>query len=196
LRRTCKPWLKARSVNPKGAVEDALREWLEFRSKNGLGNTKADLMGRKLTDWCEKNEILLLTAVTTDRAMKFRMSLPYRTGDSSSLSVHWSVISGFFSWSVGMGYIDKSPIPNARQNPQFAIRYDKKEVVPPTKKQVEKILGTATGRVKVLRQLMQETSMALVDAQKFDPAKLQMARLSAATAPRRTNASEFASASR
>ena len=159
---------------PKGAtVENAVQEWLEFRSKSKLDNTKADLMGRKLTEWCEKNEILLLAGITTDRAIKFRMSLPFRTGDSSSLSVHWAVIGGFFNWSVGMGYIDKSPLPNTRQNPQFAIKYDKKEVVPPTKTQVEKVLATATGPVKVMCQLMHETAMALVDAQKFDPANLQ-----------------------
>jgi hypothetical protein len=60
-----------------------------------------------------------------------------------------------------------------RQNPQFAIRYAKKEVNPPTKKQIEKVLATATGRVKLLAQLMRETAMALVDAQKFDPATLE-----------------------
>jgi hypothetical protein len=41
------------------------------------------------------------------------------------------------------------PIPNAPQNPQFAIRYNKKEIVPPAKKQVDKVLVTATGRVKL-----------------------------------------------
>jgi hypothetical protein len=30
-------------------------------------------------------------------------------GDSSSLSVHWSVISGFFNWAVGMDSIEKTP---------------------------------------------------------------------------------------
>ncbi len=54
-------------------------------------------MGQKLIDWCEKNEIQLVTATTTDRVMKFRMSLPFRTGDSSSLKVHWAVINGFFN---------------------------------------------------------------------------------------------------
>ncbi len=54
-------------------------------------------MGQKLIDWCEKNEIQLLAAITTDRVMKFRMSLPFRTGDSSSLKVHWAVINGFFN---------------------------------------------------------------------------------------------------
>ncbi|MGA3315347.1 MAG: hypothetical protein ABSC64_02785 [Candidatus Korobacteraceae bacterium] len=165
--------LQGKTVRHGVTVEAAINEWMEFREKNGLTNTKPKLMGQKLTDWCEKNEILLLTAITTDRVMKFRMSLPFRTGDSSSLKVHWAVINGFFNWAQGMGYIDKNPILTSRQNPQFAIRYDKKEVKPPTKKQIEKVLATASGRVKLLAQLMRETAMALVDAQKFDPATLE-----------------------
>jgi integrase len=165
--------LQGKTVRHGGTVEAAINEWQEFREKNGLTNTKPKLMGQKLIDWCEKNEILLLTAITTDRVMKFRMSLPFRTGDSSSLKVHWAVINGFFNWAQGMGYIDKNPIPTSRQNPQFAIRYDKKEVKPPTKEEVEKVLTTATGQVKLLAQLMRETAMALVDAQKFDSATLE-----------------------
>jgi integrase len=165
--------LQGKTVRHGGTVEAAINEWQEFREKNGLTNTKPKLMGQKLIDWCEKNEILLLTAITTDRVMKFRMSLPFRTGDSSSLKVHWAVINGFFNWAQGMGYIDKNPIPTSRQNPQFAIRYDKKEVKPPTKEEIEKVLTTATGQVKLLAQLMRETAMALVDAQKFDSATLE-----------------------
>ncbi len=155
-------------VVPKGtSVEAALQEWYEFRDQDGLDNTKAKLMGGKLAEWCEKNNVLLLTALTTDKTMKWRLTLRFRSGDSSSLSVHWSVISAFFSWAAGMGYIEKSPIPNPRMNPQFRIRYKKAEVKPPTKKQVEKILATATGQVRLLCQLMRETAMALVDAMKY-----------------------------
>jgi integrase len=165
--------LQGKTVRHGVTIEAAIKEWLEFREKNRLTNTKPKLMGQKLIDWCEKNEILLLTAITTERVMKFRMSLPFRTGDSSSLKVHWAVINGFFNWAEGMGYIDKNPIPTSRQNPQFAIRYDKREVVPPTKKQIQKVIATATGPVKLLCELMRETAMALVDAQKFDPEKLE-----------------------
>jgi integrase len=155
-------------VVPKGTtVEAALQEWYGFRDQNGLDNTKAKLLGGKLVEWCEKSNILLLTAITTDKIIKWRLTLPFRSGDSSSLSVHWSVISGFFSWAAGMGYIDKSPIPNPKINPQFRIRFKKSEVKPPTKKQVEKILSTATGQVRLLCQLMRESAMALVDAQKY-----------------------------
>ena len=173
LEKDLEDLLQGKTVRHGVTVEAAVNEWLEFRKKNGLTNTKPKLMGQKLIDWSEKNEILLLTAITTDRVMKFRMSLPFRTGDSSSLKVHWAVINGFFNWAQGMGYIDKNPIPTSRQNPQFAIRYDKKEVKPPTKKQIEKVLATAAGQVKLLAQLMRETAMALVDAQKFDPATLE-----------------------
>ena len=153
---------------PKGmTVEAALQEWYEFRDQNELDNTKAKLMGGKLVEWCEKNNILLLTALTTDKVIKWRLTLPFRSGDSSSLSVHWSVIGGFFSWAAGMGYIEKSPIPNPKINPVFRIRYEKAEVNPPSKKQVEKILATATGQVRLLCQLMRETAMALVDAMKY-----------------------------
>jgi len=148
-------------------VEAAVQEWLAFRSKNGLTNTKPKFMGNKLVEWCKKNDVLLLSAITPDRAIKFRMLLPFRTGDSSSLSVHWSVIGGFFNWAVGMGYIPASPIPNTRQNQQFRIRYEKPEVVPPTKRQVEEVLVSTTGRVRLLCELMRWTAMALVDAQKF-----------------------------
>ena len=155
-------------VVPKGmTMEEALQEWYKFRDQNALGNSKAKQMGSKLVEWCEENNVLLLAAFTTDKAIKWRLTLPHRSGDSSSLSVHWSVISGFFSWAAGMGYIDKTPIPNSKTNPQFRIRYKKAEVKPPTKKQVESILTTATGPTRFLCQLMRETAMALVDAMKY-----------------------------
>jgi len=167
LEKRLKDFAEGRVV-PKGmTVEAALQEWYKFRDQNALGNTKARQIGGKLVKWCEENNILLLTAFTTDKAIKWRLTLPHRSGDSSSLSVHWSVIGGFFSWAAGMGYIEKSPVPNPKTNPQFRIRYKKAEVTPPTKKQVEKILRTATGQVQLLCLLMRETAMALVDAVKF-----------------------------
>jgi len=91
-------------VVPKGkTVVEAVKEWLAFRERYGKGNAKADLMGRKLIEWCENENIHLLSAITTDRIMRFQISLPFRTGDSDSLKVHWSVIGGFFSWASGMG---------------------------------------------------------------------------------------------
>jgi len=147
-------------------VETAVQEWLGFRSKNGLTNTKPKFMGSKFVEWCKSNGVLLLSAMKPEQAIKFRMSLPFRTGDSSSLSVHWAVNGGFFNWTVGMGYIPANPIPSTRQNPQFRIRYEKPEVVPPTKKQVEKVLATATGhatqRKVTKRQQFSMSAIALV----------------------------------
>jgi len=117
-------------------------------------------MSDKLVAWCKENDGIFLTALTPERAMRFRTSLPYRTGDSSSLSVHWAVITGCFSWAVGMGYIEKNPSPDTRIFPQFRIKYEQREVVPPTKQEMEKVLATATGRVGVLVRLMRESGMA------------------------------------
>ncbi len=167
LQKRLKRFAKGKVAPKSRSVAAALQEWYKFRDQNKLGNTKAKQMGGKLEDWCEKNDILLLTAFTTEKAMKWRITLPHRSGDSSSLSVHWSVISGFFSWAAGMGYIKKTPIPDPKTNPQFRISYEKAEVNPPTKEQVEKILNTATGRVRLLCLLMRETALALVDAMKF-----------------------------
>jgi integrase len=125
-------------------------------------------MGNKIVAWCENNNVVLLTGITTEGVMDFRTSLPFRTGDSSSLSVHWAVVGGFFSWALGMGYIEKSPIPNTRLYPQFRIKYKQKEVVPPSKQDIEKVLAKGTVRVGILARLMRESGMALVDAQKFD----------------------------
>jgi integrase len=167
LESDLEPLLEGKPVRQNVTVKTAVNRWLEFRSKNGLMSTKGKLMGDKLVMWCEKNDVVLLTAITTERAMEFRMSLPFRTGDSSSLSVHWAVIGGFFSWAVGMGYIEKSPSPDTRVFPQFRIKYQQREVVPPTKPEMEKVLATATGRVGILVRLMRESGMALVDAHKF-----------------------------
>ena len=107
--------------------------------------TKPKFMANKLVEWCKKNEVLLLSAITPDQAIKFRMSLPFRTGDSSSLSVHWAVIGGFLNWAVGMGYIPANPIPDTRQNPQFRIRYQKPEVVPPPRSKWRRFLQSPPG---------------------------------------------------
>jgi integrase len=159
--------LEGKPVRQHVTVKAAMEEWLEFRSKNGLTNAKAKLMGDKLVAWCESNNVVLLTAITTEGAMKFRTSLPFRTGDSSSLSVHWAVIGGFFGWAVGMGYLVANPMPNTRLYPQFRIRYQTKEVVPPTKQAIDTVLVTAAGRVGILARLLRETGMALVDAHKI-----------------------------
>ena len=159
--------LEGKPVRQNVTVQSAVEEWLKFKEQNRIGIKKAKLMSDKLVAWCKENDVIFLTALTPERAMRFRTSLTYRTGDSSSLSVHWAVITGFFSWAVGMGYIEKNPSPDTRIFPQFRIKYEQREVVPPTKQEMEKVLATATGRVGVLVRLMRESAMAIVDAHKF-----------------------------
>jgi hypothetical protein len=69
LEKDLEDLLQGKTVRHCVTVEAAIKEWLEFREKNRLVNTKPKLMGQKLIDWCEKNEIFLLTAITTDRVM-------------------------------------------------------------------------------------------------------------------------------
>jgi integrase len=160
--------LEGKPVRNTIGIETAIQKWLEFREQHGKGNTKADLMGRKLIDWCANNSVMLVTQITTEKAINFRMSLPFRTGDSSSLAVHWAVMNQFFNWCEGMGYIEKNPCPNPKLMPQFRIEFDKPEVQPPTSKEVERVLLTATAEVRLLLELMRWSGMALVDAQQFD----------------------------
>src|SRR5437016_14264172 len=125
-----KAFAESKIVPKAMTIETAVKEWYEFRDQNELDNTKAKLMGGKLVEWCEKNNILLLTALTTDKAIKWRLTLLFRSGNSSSLSVHWSVITGYFSWAAVMGYMEKSLIQNRKTNSQFRIGCDRAEVQP------------------------------------------------------------------
>jgi integrase len=145
-------------------VTDAVAEWLKIREQGAIQNDKAKAMSSRLVEWCGEHDITYVPEITTPLAMQFRMSLPFRSGDSSSLKVHWSVIGGFFRWCKGMGYVAQSPVPAARENPQFRITFKKKEVVPPTQEEVVKVIDTATGKTKLLVQLMRWSGMAIGDA--------------------------------
>lgn len=54
--------LQGKQVRQGITIETAVREWWRFREKRGLGNIKAKLMGQKLIDWCQENDMLLITA--------------------------------------------------------------------------------------------------------------------------------------
>lgn len=99
LQKRLKNFAKGKVAPKSRTVAAALQEWYKFRDQNKLGNTKAKQMGGKLDEWCEKNDILLLTAFTTEKAMKWRVTLPHRSGESSSLSVHWS-FRGLRGWAT------------------------------------------------------------------------------------------------
>jgi len=150
--------------NPKSlTIEQAVKDWLEFREKNGLGNTKPGLMGRKLVEWADANNVLYLHELTSEHIIRFRNSLPYRTKTSSSLKVHWSVMCGFFGWAHGAKLIAENPVPNTKVHPQFRIKFRKPEIVPPTSKQVEKVLHTATGLARLFMLVMRHSGMSIRD---------------------------------
>lgn len=65
--------LDGRPARQSVTVKAAVNTWLEFRNKNGITSKKGRLMGEKLVAWCEKNDVGLLTAITTQHVMEFRI---------------------------------------------------------------------------------------------------------------------------
>lgn len=145
-------------------VERSTDEWLKVRGQDGRNDYKAKAIVGRLREFCKQEGIIMLRQITTPKVMAFRLTLPYRTGDSSSLKVHWSIIGGFFNWAVGMGYIPKSPIPSARQNKQFKITFKKPEVQVPSAKTVEKAINAAKGTIKLMLLLQRWSGCAMIDA--------------------------------
>jgi hypothetical protein len=93
---------KVPAPEPKAVtVEAAVGDWLKFREKNGSGNHKAELMGRKLTEWGRENGVVFLHEATTEKVGQFRDSLPYKTRTSGSLRVYRSMMANFFGWAAG-----------------------------------------------------------------------------------------------
>lgn len=72
--------LQGKQVRQGITVETAINEWWQFREKNSLGNTKAELMRQKLIDWCQENDVLLITALTMERVMQFQFRYHFAPG--------------------------------------------------------------------------------------------------------------------
>jgi len=72
-----------------------------------------------------------------------------------------------------MGYIAKSPIPSARQNPQFRITFKKPEVHAPSKKTIEKAIAAATGKTRLMMLLQRWSGIAISDAIFFKRNRLE-----------------------
>ena len=79
LKKVLEALLEGKPVQKAITVETAVQEWLTFRLMNGLTNTKPKFMAHKLVEWCKTDDVLLLSATTPDQAIKFRISLPFRT---------------------------------------------------------------------------------------------------------------------
>jgi integrase len=145
-------------------IEQAVKDWLKFREKNGLGNSKSNLMGRRLSEWADAEGLGYLHELTSERVMTFRNSLPYKTHTSGSLKIHWSVMCSFFGWAHGMKLIAENPVPNTKLHPQFRIKYKAPEVIVPTAQQVEQALASAKDDLHRLFLLtMRWSGMAIRD---------------------------------
>jgi integrase len=169
----------AKAVN----VEQALKDWITFREKNGLAVVAHKRMSALLLAWTQQNKIAFMHQITTAGVISFRDSLPYKSNTSTSLRVRWGIISGFFGWCRGSKRITENPIPNNNEFPQFKIKVRKTEVVPPTGNDIAKAIATIDNvlvwdaarknRVRLLMLLMRHTGMAIVDACTLSPEKLK-----------------------
>jgi len=86
LRTTLEALLEGKPIRKKVTVQAAVEEWLKFKRQNKLGIKKAKLMSDKLIAWCKDNDVIFLTALTPEGAMRFRNSynLPANSGIARS----------------------------------------------------------------------------------------------------------------
>jgi integrase len=124
-------------------ITSAAHDWLVFRERNGLTNEKPTLMMKRLIAWCGENGVTTLDQLTPATVIKFRSSLPYKGKTSTSFQIHWGVVSGFFGWCHGSKLIAENPVPDTKLFPQFKIKVTKPEVVPPTAKEIERVIELA-----------------------------------------------------
>jgi hypothetical protein len=128
-------------------VSDGLEKWYGFRDLQKLGNATPKQVGKHLLLWCVEQypAITSLSQINRANVTDFQVYLgtKYKHGNSNSLKMRWSSINGFFHWCVGKGWSAKNPIPDAKEFPQFKLRYVADEVTPPTAKEVERVLDVA-----------------------------------------------------
>jgi integrase len=148
-------------------VASAVKDWLEFREKDGLGNTKPESLGRKLTEWCNEHSITFLHQITSERVIQFRSSLNYRSRTSHSFQNHWSIIAAFFGWATLAKLIAANPVP-----PFKTVKVKVPEVKVPTLAEIEKVIAATTGVEKLFLLTMRHSGVALLDCTLLDRSKL------------------------
>jgi integrase/recombinase XerD len=138
-------------------VEQAVQNWLAHRDQQKIDNAKAKLMSGKLLVFCRDRNIAFLAAVTKAHLSDFKLTLDFRSGDSNSLRVHLSVLGGFFRWAVDeAGYLIANPFP------KFKLKFERPEIAPPTKEEVDRVCAIES--VRVFASLMRFSGMAISDA--------------------------------
>ena len=149
-------------------LEAAIEDWLAFRTAENRGNEKAKLMGRILVEWMKDREVTFLGEITTNLTSHFFMDMSKRFshGTSGSLKTHWSMIKALFRWATEEKLIPENPLPRRK------ITFKKPEVIPPTKKEVEKMIATANGMDRLFVLTMRHSGMAIRDTTMLSRSKL------------------------
>jgi integrase/recombinase XerD len=153
-------------------IRSAIEAWLKMRAADKRGNTRAARITDKILAWCADRKIEHFEQITTPLMVDFRLSLPYRTGDSNSLRCHWVLVAAFFRWAVAMGYTAKNPIPAGKDNPQFKITYRRREVEIPSKADIETAINAAEGKTKLMMLFQRWSGMAIGDAIHLERSRL------------------------
>lgn len=119
------------------SVEKAIDEWIAERERDGIrNNAKAKHLTAKLLYWCQRNGIEFLHQIQKQALRTWRTEeWAYRTGNSNSLKVHWSVLNSFFNWCVESDLIEMNPCPKRKG------KITPQDVVPLTPEQMDALEG-------------------------------------------------------
>jgi integrase len=144
-------------VTTKISLAEAVEKWLRHREQEGIGNERAKNMSDRLIAFCKDRQIVSLAAITKTHLTEFKLTLNLRSGDSNSLRIALSVLGGLFRWATDeAGYLNANPFP------KFKLRFDPREVIPPTAEEVSRVLADES--VRVFASLMRFSGMAIRDA--------------------------------
>jgi len=152
-------------------IESAVSKWLEVRTAEGIrANTKAKFIGATLVKWAreQKPSITYLHEITTPVGTEFfiAMSKHYAKETSGSFKIHWAMIRSFFKFAVEQGMLKENPLPKRK------IKFEKPEVVPPSRAEVERVLEAAEGTTKLFLKVARHTGMAIQDCVTLDRVRL------------------------
>jgi integrase len=143
-------------VTTKISVEEAITKWLKNREQDGTYNARAKNMSGRLLAFCKERGIVSLAAITRTHLSEFKLTLDLKSGDSNSLRIALSTVGAFFRWATDeAGYLNANPFP------KFKLRFDPKEVTPPTTEEVNRILAVES--VRLFASLMRFSGMAIRD---------------------------------
>jgi integrase/recombinase XerD len=159
------------------SIGQAVKEWIEEREQNGIDNTKARLLTKKLLAWTGRQGWQRLEEIQKQALRVWRTEeWKYQHGDSTSMKVHWGIVKNFFKWCVEGDLLAANPCPPLNG------KIKEKEVIPFTPEQIDLLLETSMVmpkwsadrrlKVKSLILLMRWSGMAINDTACLERAKL------------------------